>query len=56
MTRYVTMEERITCKNCTVEFTERELVEDMCPCCHMYPFKCLNIDELRRYHGYVLND
>ncbi len=55
MARYVTTEEKITCKNCTVEFTERELVEEMCPCCHMYPFKCLNIHELRLRHGRVFS-
>jgi len=31
MTRYATAEEKITCKNCTVEFTEREIADGMCP-------------------------
>ena len=37
MTRYVTTEEKITCKICSVEFTWRELVERMCPRCNNYP-------------------
>ena len=48
MTRYATLEEKITCKNCMVEFTERELDHGMCPRCFKYPVSGLSFQMLKR--------
>ncbi len=49
MTRYATMEEKITCKYCMVEFTERELTTNKsCPQCLQNPFKVMNLQEIQR--------
>jgi len=48
MARYATKEEKITCKNCMVEFTERELVEgNWCPRCDKHPFSGLSLNVLQ---------
>ncbi len=48
MTRYVTNEEKLTCKYCEVEFTERELIESerMCPRCNQYPFDARHMNKV----------
>ncbi|KKN25195.1 hypothetical protein LCGC14_0887210 [marine sediment metagenome] len=44
MTRYATAEEKITCKNCTVEFTEREFGKGRtCPSCFKNPFRIFKL-------------
>ncbi len=48
MARYATTEEKITCKNCTVEFTNRELADGMCPRCDKYPFSGVSLKDLKR--------
>lgn len=53
MTRYTTTEEKITCKHCQVEFTNRELTDGMCPRCDKYPFCGVSLEDLKRAFGGV---